>query len=336
MSLEPTRAQVRDTRAVVQWYLRHYFRKPYEPGTVAMFMDPARVGHFAVERDELKRGEPSALFRLLVATTMFQRRQDVQIMRVLRGISAGDAHELTTAGVLRHLATERAGCERARTNPDLLGRCDLAKDPAGQGTCGEAPNADCYLKRHTVLLKRYGHFGKVPTSIAHAVAESGARDLRDLRRRVLRTTRCPGERARLLETHLSTAWRVSTKIACLFLSAVSNPDLSKGTAPWARGVDWTRFVVIDSNVDLFLSEVGYSGTGVYDARREFVCSLARRIRLDELRPTLRRYNPRLVQQALYVFMSKSNRRSIAQDCGTGAPSVCQSCPQSVQTSCPVR
>ena len=55
-----------------------------------------------------------------------------------------------------------------------------------------------------------------------------------------------------LERELSRAWRVNQKIASMFLSMVTNPDLSRGVAPWTRGIDWTYYVVVDSNVDLFL------------------------------------------------------------------------------------
>ncbi|HET7756328.1 MAG TPA: hypothetical protein VFK87_03645, partial [Steroidobacteraceae bacterium] len=80
--------------------------------------------------------------------------------------------------------------------------------------------------------------------------------------------------------------------------AQSNPDLSSGMAPWTHGLDWTYFVVVDSNVDLFLAASGYSGGRSYDARRAFVQKIADRIDLRRLDRRLRKYNPRLVQQAM--------------------------------------
>jgi len=77
---------------------------------------------------------------------------------------------------------------------------------------------------------------------------------------------------------------VNQKIASMFLSGVTNPDLSDGTAPWARGVDWTYFVVVDSNVDLFLASIGYGGGLSYDARREFIRAIAQHIDLSALHP----------------------------------------------------
>src|SRR5438045_3205654 len=87
----PRKSEVIATQAVVRWYLEHHFRKPSDSGLVATFCDPARVGAFAVERRALRAGDGGALFRLLAATSMFQRRQDVQILRILRGIGGRDA-----------------------------------------------------------------------------------------------------------------------------------------------------------------------------------------------------------------------------------------------------
>ena len=126
---------------------------------------------------------------------------------------------------------------------------------------------------------------------------------------------------------------MSDKIAAMFLSAVTNPALSSGLAPWAEGVDASAFVVIDSNVDLFLKAIGYPGPWTYGARRAFIQRLARRVPLDELKPGLARYNPRLVQQALYMFMSVSNRRDSARDCGALGWSACQACPRAVSSLC---
>ena len=60
-----------------------------------MFCREDRVGYFAVDSQALAAGEGEALFNLLVTMTMFQRRSDRQIMRVLRGISKSHAREMT-------------------------------------------------------------------------------------------------------------------------------------------------------------------------------------------------------------------------------------------------
>jgi hypothetical protein len=320
----------------VRWYLDMHFRRPSDPGVVDMFCDPSRVGSFAVERRALRAGDARALFRLLVATSMFQRRQDVQILRILQGMDAADASEISDADRLLALA-DAGECAHMRTTQSLAETCDLDKDPTTrQGCCDANPSVECHMKRHTVLLKRYGHFGKVPTSIALMVRESGSRDLPELRRLVMKRERDPLARAQALEQELSRAWRVNQKIASMFLSMITNPDLSRGLAPWSRGIDWTYYVVVDSNVDLFLASIGYRGTGTYDARRDFVRELARDIDLTEFDGGLRPYNPRLIQQAMYLFKSTANRRAAERDCMHLAPVPCRACPSAVRRRCPAK
>ncbi|EDM77790.1 hypothetical protein PPSIR1_38449 [Plesiocystis pacifica SIR-1] len=330
----PTRQQYRLARLITRWYLDRYHGTDEDVGTASMFCDRRRVGHFAVSRRALARGSGDALFRMLIATTMFQRRQDAQILRVLRGISKEHTYELTDSRRLLSLADD-SRCPHLKSNATLLEACDLSKDPVTkQGRCGARPRTPCHLKQHTVLLKRYGHFGKVPTSVALTLREGSADSLAELREQVLGEHDDPLERAVALERRLSKAWRVSDKISAMFLSAVCNPDLCPGLSPWAEGVDWTRYVVIDSNVDLFLTGTGYPGPWTYNKRREFIQRLAKRVDLEQMKPGLQRFNPRIVQQALYLFMSISNRRAAKLDCAHEAPRSCEACPGPLKSLCP--
>lgn len=334
-TLGPSRAQVAATSAVVRWYVATHFGSSDDAGVTMMFCDPQRVGSFAVTPEAIAAGDGAALFKLLVTTAMFQRRQDVQILRILRGIKRRDALELTSARRLLRLV-DRAGCEHAASNEALQGACDLSKDPTTRiGCCSANPMVSCHMKRHTVLLKRYGHFGKVPTSLALLLRDAKVQDLSALREAVLLGVTDPLERARALEAALSRAWRVNQKIASMFLSMVTNPDLSPGMTPWRDGLDWTYYVVVDSNVDLFLESIGYRGGKSYDHRREFVRELARRIDLSELDARLQPFNPRVVQQALYLFMSAANRRAARQDCMHAGADECGRCERSLRRRCPV-
>lgn len=329
----PSRSQYSATRAVVSWYLETYYQTEQDVGVPAMFCREDRVGHFAVDAQALAKGDGDALFRLLVTMTMFQRRSDLQIMRVLRGMSARSAHEMTTSSSLLELV-DSVDCPHIQRLEMLKSRCDLAKDPASKrGLCAARPQTTCHLKRHTELMKRYGHFGKMPTSVALVLREHNVTCLASLREQLWETISTPRDRALALERALSGAWRVSDKIAAMFLSAVSNRALSGELAPWHEGVDTDHFIVIDSNVDLFLKSIGYSGAMTYAARRQFIQMLARRVPLDEYWPGLRRYNPRLVQQALYMFMSESNRRASEQDCSHSAPASCEVCPTPLARHC---
>lgn len=331
----PTQAQIAATRAVVGWYVRNYFRQPHDPGVTARFCDPAVVGAWAVDAMDLRAGEPSALFRLLLATAMFQRRQDQQILRILRATPPAAADELTDPLALLQMARS-CGCSALVTNDSLLKKCDLTKDPeTKRGRCTYAPTTPCRLKEHTVWLRRYGHFGKVPTSAALVLQEHGAGDLRGVYESVIREHRSRIARAAALESTLSRIWRVNQKIACMFLSAVSNPDLAGDLAPWSGGLDWRRFVVVDSNVDLFLNSIGYAGSATYDARRSFVQELALQIDLRAEGARSHGNNPRLVQQAMFVFMSIANRRATQVDC-MHRPASCSLCPRAVRKHCAVQ
>jgi hypothetical protein len=328
-------AQRRVTRAIVAWYLRLYHLTSDDPGVEATFCDPSKVGAFAVTREGLRRGDPEQLFRLLVATTMFQRRQDQQILRILRSLSASEVADLTTPSSLLARADECA-CPHMASNAALLSKCDLTKDAARLGACAANPSVRCHMKVHTVWLRRYGHFGKVPTSAALMIREAGVGGVNDLKRQVLRRARAPLARAVALEAALCGAWRVSSKIACMYLSALTAPDLAPGSPAWPRGLDWTHFVVVDSNVDAFLASIGYRGSGGYDARRRFVQELALGIDLAKLRPGLRSYNPRLVQQAMYLFMSAANRRVSERDCSRLGERACRACPAALRERCGLR
>jgi hypothetical protein len=329
----PSRRQVERTRAVVRWYFERYRGTRDDLGSAAMFCDSSRVGQFAVTRSELAAGTPAALFRVFVAAALFQRLQDVLVFKILTGIRGRDVDELTSSRRLVRLA-RLSPCPFLKTHSDVEVHCDLSKHPVTrEGDCAQHSEIDCHLKRHTVLLKRYGDFGKVPTSAALLLDEEGVRDLRALRMKVLRSVGAPCERAAALLATLRRVWRVDRKIAAMFLAAVSNPDLSPGLSPWSEGVDWTRFVVIDSNADNFLSVIGYGGARTYAAREEFVRALAEKIDLTQEDRAVHAFNPRIVQQAMYLFMSETNRRASGGDCAQRG--ACLSCPKPVRTLCPV-
>ena len=333
---KPTAWQVRKTRLVVGWYLERHHGRGEELGTREMYSDPMRVGPLVVDPGQLASGAPAALFKVLISTAMFQRIRDSHVTAILRGLSRETARQVGSLTWLARAAQD-GDCDRARSTDLLREDCDLAKDPGtGEGVCGAAPGLACHLKEHTVALRRYGHFGKVPMSLALAVREAGALDLRGLWRRAIRQTASPLEAALQLEAALSRAWRVNKKISNMYLSVVSNPDLGATSAPWEQGLDWSYFVVIDSNVDLFLRDLGYPGPWTYEARRTFIQSLARRVRLDKLRAGVAAYNPRIVQQAMYLFKSSANRRLMTADCCNDGPEVCAACPAPLRSMCALR
>jgi hypothetical protein len=142
----------------------------------------------------------------------------------------------------------------------------------------------------------------------------GGEGLGRLRQQVLAASSDPLKRAQMLCSQLSEIWRISDKLSAMYLSIVCAPHMGLATPPWQDGVDWTWFVVVDRNVDLFLESIGYDGQGTYEARRAFVRELAKKVDLRAIEPSWPGFHPRLVQQAVYLFMSGSNRKATPTDC----------------------
>lgn len=314
---------------MVEWYLRTYFGTPDDPGTLAMFAD---AGSFKVSADEVRRSDSDALFRLLLACALFQRQRDFIVLRLLRSVPPAEVAELQNAKGLLEQA-RHCGCPHLQMRATLNTDCDLHWDAVtGDATCTRLPETLCPPKRHAVSLKRYADFGLTPTSLALVLHEAHVADLAGLYERVCTDVVDPLERAIRLEQEITKVRRVGVKIASMYLSLLSNPDLTP-EAPWSEGLDWTHYVVIDSNVSLFLASIGYTGPESYEARRTFVQDLAKRIDLKALDSSLHSFNPRLVQQAMYLFMSADNRRQATRDCSKSGPNTCSRCPNDLRSRC---
>lgn len=72
----------------------------------------------------------------------------------------------------------------------------------------------------------------------------------------------------------------------------------------------------------------------YRARSAFVRAFAAHVHLDELHRRVRRYNPGIVQQALYMFMSESNHRTSAADSSRQVRLSCGRCLGALAANCP--
>ena len=89
-------------------------------------------------------------------------------------------------------------------------------------------------------------------------------------------------------------------------------------------------VVVDTNVARAVDALRAPGAAkTYDARERWVREQAARLDLRVFGPNLPAYSPRLVQEALYVFCSKSNRvargdgcSSRSSPCAACAPALC--------------
>ena len=331
------RAQSRDRargslRSIVVWYFREVYGRYEGPGVLPFYCDPERVGHFAVTPQELAAGSERALFRLFVTLAMYQARRDVVIMKQQRGLSIGAATTLTALGALARRARANP-CPVLRTPESFDEGCDVTKR-AAVVDCGRRPGASCHVKDATAFFNRMGDFGKLPTSAWLRVWREGG--LRNLLQDVTRSESIPEMRAKILVARFSRVRRVGRKLATMFVSALSVPPLAPGLTPWFPEIDGNELLVIDTNVARGIDALEQSGAArTYAARVQWLREAARHLDLRMIRGDLPRYSPRLVQQALYAFCSKSNRVARqdeclgrADACGTCVPALCPLVPRS--------
>jgi hypothetical protein len=314
---------IEEIARIIRWYLVTAYGRWEGPGTVPFFGDPGRVGRFAVDLDALAARDPDAIFHLLITLGAYQSRRDVDIMAIQRSIGARRAAEMTSARRLRVLIEDSA-CAYTR-DPDIFDRCcdvrrDLERDRA---TCATRPRTRCHVKDATEAIGRMGDLGKMPTSTWLHLGSPGPQRWF--------TESClleddPHARARRLVARVSTLYRIGVKLASMFVTALSVPELGLGAA-WAPEVDGSRIVVVDANVGRAINTWRMNrGPKTYAVLARWLTAAADQIDLSRLRSTLPRRSPRLVQQAVYLFRSRSNRTALGDAC---AAKPCSSCPSRV-------
>lgn len=307
--------------------LRAIFQYFVATGNVAsdcvlpFYCDPDCIGAFAVARDELSAGGDAALFRLFVTLSMFQALRDVVIMRRQRSLSHAAMRVVADLGFVRR-AIVKHDC-RMLTSAVVLERgCDVSK--FGEAVdCGTCPGIRCHVKDATVAFDRMGDMGKLPTSAWLRLWKEGG--VRKVLADVRREEASPTKRAALLVERFAQVHRVGRKLSTMFVSALSTPALAPGLTPWFPDIDGNELVVVDTNVARAVDALRDPGAPkTYDAREQWVREQATYLDLREFRSDLPSYSPRLVQQALYMFCSKSNRMARGNACAKGA-TPCASC-----------
>ncbi|MBL8860741.1 MAG: hypothetical protein JNK02_01920 [Planctomycetes bacterium] len=308
------------------WYFEHAYGRWEGPGTRPFYCDPDRVGRFAVDPADLSAGKPSALFRLFVALSMFQARRDTLIMAQQRAMPRTEVALLSSTATIRR-AVRASPCERLRSAEAFDEGCNVRKSVDG-ASCGHRPSEPCHVKRATVSLRRMGDMGKLPTSAWLRLWEDGRFAARI--RAVQERSSDPAARAEELVRLFESVHRVGRKLATMFVSALSTPALAPGLTPWFPTVDGNALVVIDTNVARVVDVLRASrAAGTYAARAEWVREQAERVDLRRYAVELPSYSPRIVQQALYTFASRSNRTARADPCSLG-----RTCAACVQIACP--
>ncbi|MCB9521434.1 MAG: hypothetical protein H6699_11245 [Myxococcales bacterium] len=320
----PRQRVVDEVREIVRWYLSNVYGAQEGPGRIPYFADPARVGAFAVDLDALRARDNAALFRLLVLMSLFQSRRDVDIMTSQRAMPAREVRALTSPALLRVLVGE-SRCDRMRTAAEFDSRCDVRRDfERGTATCGHRPRSECHVKDATLAIRRMDDMGMLPTSAWLHIGPDG---LQRWFEDACAATASPTERARLLAKRLATIRRIGPKLAAMYVSALAVPELTPGFAPWWPEVDASRMVVVDANVARVIDHLRRGrGMTTYERMAGWLIAVADRVDLRDLNPDLPQRSPRLVQQALYAFRSRSNRSDRADPC---AHRPCHVCPSRV-------
>jgi hypothetical protein len=223
----------------------------------------------------------------------------------------------------RSLATLVAAspCEHMRSADVFDARCDVRRESAALIDCVSHAGEPCHVKNTSIALRRMADMGKLPTSAFLHLGRSGV--IHRLLARVRTQTALPEERAKLLVAEFAVPYRIGRKLASMFVSAMSFPALSGGISPWFPEVDGSKLVVVDTNVRQAIRLLSpEENFGTYEACVAAVHRLAGEVDMREYSSAVPRFAPRLAQQALYLFRSRSNRRLHGDPCSLGPCAAC--------------
>jgi len=321
-----------EIRGVLTWFFGTHFEAAHGARARPFYCDPNRVGAFAVVPNDLAVGSEAAVFRLFVTLSMYQALRDVVIMRQQQSLPRASMRLVADVALLKR-SIARHGCPVLQSADAFEEGCDVAK--AGEVVdCGTCPGAACHVKDATVVFNRMGDMGKLPTSAWLRLWKYGG--VREVLAEVCRNEASPTKRAALLVERFARVHRVGRKLATMFVSALSTPALAPRLTPWFPDIDGNDLVVVDTNVARAVDALREPGAPrTYDARAQWVREQAMRLDLREFRRAVPSYSPRLVQQALYAFCSKSNRAAQRDSCaertspcGACAPAICPFAPPS--------
>jgi len=312
-------------RRLVEWYFRTVYGKWEGPGVLPFYCDAARVGQFAVDVNELAKGERASIFRLLVTLAMFQARPDVRVMAQLRGMTRVRSNSLVSPNTLRRrISANECPC---LVNAILFdAECSVTR-VGSIVDCTHRPAQYCHVKEASSLLRRTGDMGKLPTSAYIHLWPALVSGM--LAAGPIAAATGPVERAHAMVRQVSRIYRIGQKLATMFVSALSTPALAPGATPWFPYLDGSALVVVDTNVARAVDALrGPGAAQSYESRAAWVFERAALIDLRVYSPDLPPRSPRLVQQALYTFCSRSNRKARGDLCdSTGCPasSLCPFC-----------
>jgi hypothetical protein len=301
---------------VTSWYLEHVYGRWEGPTTIPFYCDFAKVGHFAVQIDDVAASHPATLFRLFVGLAMFQSQPDQRIMRRQLLMTSAQARTITSPHTIAR-EIRKNDCTCLLNKSAFHGDCSVSKALSAID-CRHRPRAPCHVKLATSLLRRTGGMGKLPTSAwfhLWPLFRQGA-----LVQKAVADSPNPSARAELVAETLQRVHHVGQKLSTMFVGALSTPSLSPAS-PWFPTIDGDALVVVDTNVARGIACLDGGVATTYPARVRWVRDITERLRLGNS------ISPRIVQQALYSFCSRSNRLARGDACPPRcpAPELCPIC-----------
>jgi len=297
---------IAELERIVGWYASTVYGRWEGRGQIPFYCDPARVGHFAVDPVALTLGDDDALFRLFVTLAMYQSRRDVDIMARQREMPRTHAMAMVSAPRLR-LLVQRDRCEHLHDASTFDDACTVRRDfVRDRATCAHRPRTRCHVKDATMAIRRMGDMGMIATSAWLHLRDDGG-GLGAQLKRVCSGLADPVDRANTMVGYLAGFHRVATKLATMFVSALATPALAPGLTPWSPFVDGNQLVVVDANVIRVIDVLRPRGPKTMNARAAWFRKTAGKIDLRKFGHDWPRTSPRLVQQAVYWFRSRSNR-----------------------------
>ena len=303
---------VQAVRRAVQWYVA---RLP-KNRSVPFYCNPACVGGFAVAPAKLAAGDASALFRLLVGLSMYQGIRDAVVMRHQRSLSRSAIESVADMRAVGS-ATARHKCSSFHDDASFQSSCSVAKRVA-LVDCDKHPGSPCHVKDATRAFKRMGDMANLPTSAWLSYWKDDG--VRTLLERV-----CDAETANQTRIAVGrsvpagTPGRPRSSRRCLVERALGARTSAGADLDGIRR-DGNDLVVVVTDVRArAVDTLSPPSTGQdLDARAQWVRDVAGAIDLREVRRDLPLTSPRLVQEALYTFCSKSNRLAAGDSCATQA------------------
>ena len=230
--------------AVLDWYFCPPFSSIEGSGALPFYCDPSRVGAFAVAPEELAVGQDPTLFRLFVLLSMYQAFRDIVIMRQQRELSGPSLQVIADLDFIEQSITGHP-CSALLSAEGFEKNCDVAKH--GEVVdCARCPGVPCHVKDATVVFKRMGDMGKLPTMAWLMLWKQGG--IGAVLSGVCNEEPSPTKRAHSLVQRFGQVHRVGRKLATMIVSLLSTPTLAPGLTPWFPQVDGNDLVVVDTNV----------------------------------------------------------------------------------------